>query len=167
MQGMIDGAFPEVTFSKDSRKIVVLNDSEVRSRLNKVLYQLSETGCLFSLKSALEDCDREVRAIVKDIVSDFYDLLKRYEVDIADLESYSSKNLSEQCFDINIVESEFNYKLKRQHVLLPGRFLDYVKDYFKSNQNTTEVSDTLLIETILQEILCQDPYQRHRKIDDY
>lgn len=43
-QGMIDGSFPNVTFSKEHKKIVVLDEREVKKRLIKVLHQLSEIG---------------------------------------------------------------------------------------------------------------------------
>lgn len=45
-QGMIDGAFPQVTFSKENRKIVTLTENEIRLRLKKVLNELSDLGCL-------------------------------------------------------------------------------------------------------------------------
>jgi len=44
-QGMIDGVFPSVTFSKN-RKIVLLTENEIRLRLNKVLEELAQIRCL-------------------------------------------------------------------------------------------------------------------------
>jgi len=45
-QGMIDGVFPSVTFSKENRKIVLLTENEIRLRLNKVLVELARIRCL-------------------------------------------------------------------------------------------------------------------------
>jgi hypothetical protein len=45
-QGMIDGVFPSVTFSKENRKIVTLTENEIKLRLNKVLGELGRTRCL-------------------------------------------------------------------------------------------------------------------------
>ena len=45
-QGMIDGAFPSVTFSKQSRKIVTLDSAEIHTRLSKVMHELGKNGCL-------------------------------------------------------------------------------------------------------------------------
>lgn len=45
-QGMIDGAFPAVTFSKASRKIVTLTPLEIKKRLEVVLENLEKQGCL-------------------------------------------------------------------------------------------------------------------------
>lgn len=45
-QGMIDGAFPAVTFSKTSRKIVTLTPPEIQKRLRLVLDELQSIGCL-------------------------------------------------------------------------------------------------------------------------
>lgn len=45
-QGMLDGSFPNVTFSKEHRKIVTLNDTEIKRRLNKALDELARQSCL-------------------------------------------------------------------------------------------------------------------------
>lgn len=37
-QGVIDGSFPKITFSKENRKIVTLNEIEIKRRLVKVSY---------------------------------------------------------------------------------------------------------------------------------
>ncbi|KAJ8928354.1 hypothetical protein NQ314_019084 [Rhamnusium bicolor] len=84
-QGMIDGTFPKVTFSKEHRKIVTLNEPEVRKRLIKVLNQLSETGCLAVLITALQDdCDLEVSKTATKITKDFVKLLKDYNIGTCD-----------------------------------------------------------------------------------
>ncbi|KAI4456511.1 brca1-associated atm activator 1 [Holotrichia oblita] len=60
-QGMIDGRFPDVTFSKEHKKIVTLTEKEIKYRLSKVLYQLSQSGCLGVFVAAMQDdCDLEV-----------------------------------------------------------------------------------------------------------
>ena len=60
-QGMIDGRFPDVTFSKEHRKIVTLTEHEIKNRLTKVLQQLSANGCLGVFMAAIQDeCDLEV-----------------------------------------------------------------------------------------------------------
>lgn len=45
-QGMLDGSFPNVTFSKEHRKIVQLNETEIKRRVNKALDDLSKQKCL-------------------------------------------------------------------------------------------------------------------------
>nr|CAH7755298.1 unnamed protein product [Callosobruchus chinensis] len=85
-QGMIDGTFPEVTFSKENRKIVTLNDAEVKKRLIKVLEQLSATGCLAVFAAALQDdSDLEVAKTALDLIKDFVAMLKKYKVTEQDL----------------------------------------------------------------------------------
>jgi hypothetical protein len=59
-QGMIDGTFPAVTFSKEHKKIITLNDKEIQIRLWKVLNELSVRGCLGILLACLQDSDLEV-----------------------------------------------------------------------------------------------------------
>lgn len=45
-QGVLDGHFPKVTFSKENRKIVSLNETEIKRRLNKALDELAKQNCL-------------------------------------------------------------------------------------------------------------------------
>lgn len=45
-QGMLDGCFPNVTFSKEHKKIVSLDEMEINRRLNKVLDELAKQSCL-------------------------------------------------------------------------------------------------------------------------
>lgn len=54
-QGVIDGSFPLVTFSKEKKKIVNLTPKEIISRLTKILDNLSSYGCLNVLLACIED----------------------------------------------------------------------------------------------------------------
>lgn len=45
-QGMLDDSFPNVTFSKEHRKIMALNETEIKRRLNKALDELARQSCL-------------------------------------------------------------------------------------------------------------------------
>lgn len=49
-QGMLDGHFPTVTFSKQNKKIVSLDAIEIKERLNKALDELSQQQCLGVIK---------------------------------------------------------------------------------------------------------------------
>lgn len=55
LQGVIDGTFPTVTFSKEKRKIVSLTPREIILRLTKILDELSARGCLGVLLACIED----------------------------------------------------------------------------------------------------------------
>lgn len=80
-QGMIDGAFPEVIFSKEHRKIVTLTKGEIQKRLKKVLSELSQNGCLGVLLSALQDgCDVEVVRRAVDVTKKVVGFLKKHKV---------------------------------------------------------------------------------------
>lgn len=153
-QGMIDGEFPEVTFSKDSRKIVVLSYSEVKNRVVKVLHQLSETGCLSAIKMTLEDCDNEVRLTATDIVNDLYDLIKKYRIQIFDIENFDVASLEDYSSTFTILEKEINCKFKKRSIFSPDKFVAYVINYFKPKRNDAETSQKTLINTIIKEILC-------------
>lgn len=56
-QGVIDGSFPSVTFSKEHKRIVTLTQQEITRRLTKVLTRLSGCGCLGVLLATLDDQD--------------------------------------------------------------------------------------------------------------
>uniref|UniRef100_A0A182RE17 Uncharacterized protein n=1 Tax=Anopheles funestus TaxID=62324 RepID=A0A182RE17_ANOFN len=86
-QGMIDGTFPAVTFSKEHKKIVTLTDREIQTRLMKVLNELSLRGCLGVVLACLgDDCDlgvvKETIAIINKLMSHLnkYNFLDYYHV---------------------------------------------------------------------------------------
>lgn len=80
-QGMIDGSFPEVTFSKERKKIIVLNEDEIKRRLNKVVGELDSIGCLQVLIKAIrDDPDIEVVETAVQITDKFAKLLKKYKM---------------------------------------------------------------------------------------
>nr|XP_023023764.1 uncharacterized protein LOC111511923 [Leptinotarsa decemlineata] len=80
-QGMIDGTFPSVTFSKEHRKIVNLSEAQIKKGLHQVLRQLSLNGALAVFHSALQDqCDIQVRKYATNTIRDFVALLKKYSV---------------------------------------------------------------------------------------
>lgn len=56
-QGVIDGIFPSVTFSKEKKKIVTLTEKEITSRLTLMLDDLSASGCLSVLLACMRDED--------------------------------------------------------------------------------------------------------------
>lgn len=77
-QGMIDGTFPAVTFSKEHKKIITLTDKEIQLRLRKVLNELSLRGCLGILIECLQDSDLEVTKRVVAIVEKVMSYLNKY-----------------------------------------------------------------------------------------
>lgn len=95
-QGMIGKSFPAVTFSKEHKKIITLNDKvrkslkvvertskcffkqEIQIRLLKVLNELSLRGCLGVLVGCLQDSDLEVIKKVISVVNALMDLLNKY-----------------------------------------------------------------------------------------
>lgn len=77
-QGMLDGAFPPVTFSRD-RKIVSLTGQEVRARLTRALESLAASGCLLVLVRAAADlADLQVARRAADISRELADQLRKY-----------------------------------------------------------------------------------------
>nr|XP_034180713.1 uncharacterized protein LOC117604576 [Osmia lignaria]XP_034180714.1 uncharacterized protein LOC117604576 [Osmia lignaria] len=80
-QGVLDGQFPNVTFSKEHRKIVSLNEIEIKRRLNKALDELARQNCLGVLLITLEDeSDFEVCKRSATIINKLKDFLLKYKL---------------------------------------------------------------------------------------
>lgn len=111
-QGVIDGTFPSVTFSKEKKKIVTLTQKEIILRLTKVLDELSAFGCLDVLLTCLEDEDDllVVKASVH-VIKCFSEFLNKYNYwqetqeshknSAAELASLKSKSNSAQTEIVN------------------------------------------------------------------
>ncbi|XP_053988394.1 uncharacterized protein LOC128881403 isoform X1 [Hylaeus volcanicus] len=81
-QGVLDGHFPKVTFSKEHRKIVSLNETEIKRRLNKALDELAKQNCLGVLLVTLEDdSDFEVCRTSAGILNKLKSFLLKYKLD--------------------------------------------------------------------------------------
>uniref|UniRef100_T1PGU0 HEAT repeat protein n=1 Tax=Musca domestica TaxID=7370 RepID=T1PGU0_MUSDO len=92
-QGMIDGTFPTVTFSKEYKKIVTLNEKEIKLRIMKVFHELSQRGCLgVMLKCLQDDCDLEVLKTAVCLIHTLLEQLKKYNFEsmIDELEKSST-----------------------------------------------------------------------------
>ncbi|KAL1489929.1 hypothetical protein ABEB36_013855 [Hypothenemus hampei] len=81
-QGMSDGNFPSVIFSKEDRKIIHLDDHEIRKRLIHALESMSQTGCFKVLQGVLQhnNSSKEVNTYTISIITKLLTLLQRYEV---------------------------------------------------------------------------------------
>ncbi|XP_043280572.1 uncharacterized protein [Venturia canescens] len=80
-QGMLDGSFPNMTFSKEHRKIVALDESEIKRRLNKALEELAKQSCLGVLLATLEDeSDFEVSKASAAIILRLKKFLLKYKI---------------------------------------------------------------------------------------
>lgn len=80
-QGMLDGTFPPVTFSRETRKIVTLTESEIQKRLIRILYELSSIGCLTVLVKLLhEDTEPDTMEIALNISLELLNILNQYKV---------------------------------------------------------------------------------------
>lgn len=78
--GVIDGQFPAVTFSKELKKIVTLTPKEISIRLNRIMDELSTRGALGVVLECLnDDCDLEVVKRAAKIVHGLNTFLQKYK----------------------------------------------------------------------------------------
>ncbi|KAK8734747.1 hypothetical protein OTU49_005962, partial [Cherax quadricarinatus] len=76
--GMVDGEFPQVTFSKG--KIIKLDKEKVRSLVYTVLTWICECGYLCSLLTCVKDLVISVAAKAREIFCFINELVTRYEI---------------------------------------------------------------------------------------
>lgn len=79
---MTDDVFPAVIFSKEQRKIIRMDDKEIRKRLFQALDQMSKSGCLGVFQHVLQSdsTPKQVQAATVAVVTKLLRLLQRYEV---------------------------------------------------------------------------------------
>lgn len=81
-QGMLDGKFPSVTFSKEKRKIITLNNREIEKILISIMNDLSEIGCLTILHKCLnEEWNTDVMELAYSVTNDLVQILDRYRIE--------------------------------------------------------------------------------------
>lgn len=113
-RGMIDGKFPSVTFSKEKRKIIVLNEKEIEKQLTAILNHLSSIGCLTVLNECMkEDYNIEVMEQALLMAKDLLKILEYYkfekvpvetpiEIEVDDIVVKEELNLEENPMDLSL-----------------------------------------------------------------
>jgi BRCA1-associated ATM activator 1 len=166
-QGMIDGTFPSVTFSKEHKKIITLNDREIQLRLRKVLNELSLRGCLGILITCLKDSDLEVIKKTVTVVNKLLGYLNKYKFieEYNKSEKGTSQNGMKPVMDSNYSEF-FNSNLAG--VLNPA--VRNNADFSKTTEVTISPEtfdccpDDMIIDSIVQEqdlVLLSNKYRQN------
>lgn len=79
-QGVIDGQFPTVTFSKEKKKIVNLTPTEITMRLTRILDELASRGCLGVLLACIDsDVDLAVVEATVPVINNLIKFLDKYD----------------------------------------------------------------------------------------
>ncbi|XP_070507024.1 uncharacterized protein [Chironomus tepperi] len=102
-QGMINGTFPAVTFSKEHKKIITLNDKEIQLRLRKVLNELSVRGCLGILLECLQDSDLEVINKAVSVIDKMSTYLNKYDF----IDEYKRKTVRPEITKKPVIDSNY------------------------------------------------------------
>lgn len=97
-QGMIDGSFPEATFSKELKRIITFNKTKIRSCLSNALSELSINGCLAAFVHVLKnETDSKVFEAAEKNLLDLINLLNKYDVQSYDLKEEEEYLNSPSC----------------------------------------------------------------------
>lgn len=140
-QGVIDNSFPSVTFSKEHKKIVTLNEKEILLRLTKVLNELSVRGCLGVLLNCLDDsCDLEVVKVTVTLIEKLKSFLDRYNY----IDHF--KNTKPVAENRSVIDSNYNKRVESQ--LRENKVMEHVP------RNNADVGRSdVFSETILESIV--------------
>lgn len=152
-KGMIDGKFPKVTFSKEKRKIVVLDEKEVKKLLSSILYDLSDIGCLTVLHGCLnEEFNTEVMAIANCMSTKLVNILDCYNYDKC-LESPTQPlvdpmeaDIKEEINDDMVLDlSSFSDDLQRNQIIdeiVNTKLADLIMNFSKKCNDNIVDADT-------------------------
>lgn len=150
-QGMTDNNFPEAVFSKELKKIIILDDLEIKKRLVKVLFQLSENVCLQVLETDVKSEDAGLQETVQRVLKKITDLLENYKVSISDLENYKPCAINNRKKEVERGRTVSNISEKKANVT-PREFLEFVNDFmYPCHNSVTHKTDN--IETILSQLM--------------
>lgn len=143
-QGMIDGTFPTVTFSKEHKKIITLTDKEIQLRLRKVLNELALRGCLGIIVACLQDSDLEVVRKAVCVMKKFMGYLNKYNF----VEEYfKSKNgsatTSSQDSKFPVYDSNYAELKDVNLAAVNGSFVRNNADFNKTTEVCLEISSTV------------------------
>lgn len=86
LQGMIDGEFPEATFSKALKRIITFDKPKIKSCLSAALMELGKNGCLAAFMFILrQKNDHEVCEAAEKNLIQLIDLLHKYKLNDCDM----------------------------------------------------------------------------------
>ncbi|XP_055371599.1 uncharacterized protein LOC129605721 [Condylostylus longicornis] len=141
-QGMIDGTFPTVTFSKQHKKIVTLTEKEILIRIQRILDDLCKYGILGILLECLQDeCDFEVVKETVNLLQKLLDCLNKYDF-------FKTINL----------DKENNQKLSSSsssfEEAMESDCMDFQENIINENgMDISELSETAFNENVIDSIL--------------
>ncbi|XP_034935397.1 uncharacterized protein [Chelonus insularis] len=154
-QGMLDGEFPNVTFSKEHRKIVTLDEREIKNLINKAMDTMAKQNCLGVLLLTLEDeSDFEVSKNAANIIQELKGLLLKYNV--------HKVGVDENIFEIN------NSTLDTVYVNQPSNSTNYQEsnssnDLSRVIDDIIDSNDASLLASIYKNVMKMDEDSGNRK----
>ncbi|KAH8338927.1 hypothetical protein KR074_002987 [Drosophila pseudoananassae] len=96
-QGMIDGVFPTVTFSKEQKKIVTLTEKEIQTSIAKVFAEVQQYGYFgVLLKSLRDETSKDLLAFLIKGTSIMMEKFEKYKGILEEIEMRSPLD-TEQC----------------------------------------------------------------------
>ncbi|XP_022209775.2 uncharacterized protein LOC111065718 [Drosophila obscura] len=162
-QGMIDGVFPTVTFSKEQKKIVTLTEKEIQTSIAKVLGEVQQFGYFgIIIKCLREEVSSDILEFVIRGVKIMNEKIERYKGITEEVELRSPAPRDEQ-------SSSFNFKPQEPTPQTSGRSspmnpskADEIIDGILSSQ------DAQLLETAFQtQMQINDDEDEKRHVDEF
>lgn len=153
-EGMIDGEFPSVTFSKKLKKIITFDDCSIKKCLDRVLSKLTEIGCITAFLYAINsNAENMIEQTALQIIQPFIMLLKRYYCT-----TISIKNPTPNCFDSFCCSPEPNITDSSLLSSSSNIFSPYPESLYNDILDMQElVSDKNIFSTILDNSASDTP----------
>lgn len=155
-QGMIDGIFPTVTFSKEKKKIVTLTEKEILLRIHKILNDLSDHGLLGILLECLnDDCDLEVVKAAVYIIKklslclDTYDYVRQMNSITTATETSKNYDNNQSSSSSSLSTTTLLSKMENQNNLNENSSIINTKSSKNNDDNEENLNSENIIESII------------------
>lgn len=166
-QGMLDGQFPEATFSKELKRIIHFDKKTIKHCLLDTLNKLSRVGCLAIFIHILsKQSDIQLYTTAIHYLEDFISLIKKYNITPAvDADPFASSakpisffiDFEENSFIIpvspasNYLDFAYSYSALEYRKIVPTN--DFLKFVYDLSDVNTKIQSNNDLDDLLDQIL--------------
>lgn len=169
-EGMVDGKFPEATFSKQLKRIIHFDRPEIRKRVYSALNKLSDNGCLAVFVHVIKkETNVKICETALECFGGLINLLKKYDI----TSSYSSSSSNSPPFEYTSPVSNLSALLDLDSPADPMT-TDFesieIQDLEPSgDQNTKDLHAVQKIETVIDNVISSNDFLKfvYEELENY